>query len=109
MPERLLGQVDAYCYMVQRGKPAAMVAVQERHLAEVSQVITGVHKLNVYVEPLSEGWLSVWIYKYSHILQVIKDLQQAPKTALDHWILGKLFGYSEEAIQEFFESSHLDE
>lgn len=27
-----IGEIQAYCYMVQRGKPAAMVPIQERHL-----------------------------------------------------------------------------
>lgn len=104
VPERLLGQIDAYCYMVQRGKPASTIPVQERYLETVSRTVTETHGLNIYVEPLSEGWVNVWIYKYPHILQVIQALQQAPKTVFDHWVLGKLFGYSEEAIHEFLRS-----
>lgn len=102
---RLLGQVDAYCYMVERGKPAALVPVQERWLEEVSRLVTDTYGLKVYTESLSDGWAGLWIYKYPHVLEVIKAMRQAPQTVFDHWALGKLFGYTEEAIHEFLLSN----
>lgn len=108
IPERTLGEIDANCYMVQRGKPAAMIPVQERFLDTVTQVITETHGLSVYVEGLALGWANVWVYQYPHILHVIKALQQGPETVFEHWILGKLFGYSEEAIQDFLRSLDLN-
>lgn len=94
------GEVTAYCYMVHRGKPAAMVPVQERYRKDVISLVTN-QDLKVYTEPLAEGWFTLWIYKYQHILDVIKSVPQAPNSVFDHWILGKLFGYEESAIQEF--------
>lgn len=94
------GEVMAYCYMVKRGKPAAMVAVQERYRTEVIRIVADMG-LQTYIEPLDDGWFTLWIYRYPHIFEVIKCLPQTPKTITDHWILGKLFGYDEEAIQEF--------
>lgn len=56
------------------------------------------------MEILSKGWVTFWGYKYPHILEVIKNMPQAPKTVYDHWVLGKLFGYDEVAIQEFVQT-----
>lgn len=96
----ITGEVMAYCYMVKRGKPAAMVAVQECYISEVTGIVAELG-LQIYTEPLSEGWFTLWIYRYQHILEVIKCLPQTPRTVTDHWILGKLFGYDEAAIKEF--------
>ena len=103
------GEIEAYCYLVQRGKPAALVAIQERHVERALALITQAFGLNAFTEPLAEGWVSLWIYKYPHILDVIKTVPQAPKTVADHWILGKLFGYEEAAIQEFLQLSDANE
>lgn len=93
-----------YCYMVQRGKPAALMPIQERHLEAAEKTVTEVFGLKIYVEKLHPGWVSLWIYKYPHILEVIKTAPQDPRTVTDHWLLGKLFGYEEAAIQELLES-----
>ncbi|GMA52052.1 hypothetical protein GCM10025857_34090 [Alicyclobacillus contaminans] len=100
MPGGYKAVLANYCYMVQRGKPAASMALQERYIEEASDFVDG-YKLNAHVETLSEGWVTFWVYKYEHILEVIKSMPQAPKTAFDHWVLGKLFGYEEAAIAEF--------
>ena len=99
-------EIDAYCYMVQRGKPAAMVSIQERHLKEAVALVTDLYQLKVYTENLVEGWTTLWIYRYPHILEVIKSVPQVPDTVFDHWLLGKLFGYEEVAIQEFLGTKH---
>lgn len=100
LPGEVLGRLRAYCEMVQKGKPAAMLPIQARYVNEAKTIIQsyGLHK---YLEKLAEGWLMLWIYRFPHILEVIKSVPQAPRTAYDHWVLGKLFGYSEEAIGEF--------
>lgn len=96
----LLGRLRVYCEMVQRGKPAAMFPIQARYANEAKTIIQS-YGLHEYLEKLAEGWLTLWIYKFPHILEVIKSVPQAPSTAYDHWVLGKLFGYSEEVIHEF--------
>lgn len=97
------GEIGAYCYMVKRGKPAAMIPIQERYAPEAISLIEK-HELNSYTEWLSEGWKTLWIYKYPHILEVIKSVPQAPSAVFEHWLLGKLFGYEEAAIHEFIEA-----
>ncbi|WAH38605.1 hypothetical protein [Alicyclobacillus dauci] len=95
-----------YCYMVQRGKPAASMALQTRYVEEATTIATEEYQLHIYTEELSDGWVTFWVYKYSHILNVIKMTPQEPVTTFDHWLLGKLFGYEEAAIQEFLSVKH---
>lgn len=98
------GEVSANAYMVERGKPAAMIAVQERYAEEAVSFIEDTFALKTHIENLANGWITLWIYKYKHILDVIKMAPQAPQTVTDHWILGKLFGYEESAIDGFISS-----
>lgn len=101
------GQIQAYSYMVKNGKPAAMLPVHDRDIDAATELVTTTFGLNAYVEDLAEGWKTLWIYKHEHIAEVIKSLPQAPKTIVDHWILGKLFGYEESAISDFLKSKLL--
>src|SRR5690606_31162220 len=94
--ERSLGELEAYCYMVHRGgKPDANMALQERYL-ESARALIQENGLKCYVEDLAPGWKTVWVYHHPHILHVIRELRHVPETVFDHWVLGKLFGYSEE-------------
>lgn len=105
MSSHSLGELEAYCYMVKRGgKPAASLALQDRYLEAANQIVEE-NGLSIYVEDLAPGWVTVWVYKYPHVLEVIKAVPQAPTTVFDHWVLGKLFGYSEESIRDFVEST----
>jgi len=101
MNEFTLGQIDIYCNMVLAGvKPAACFPIQSRHKEESLKQIE-VYGLKIYCNTLADGWETIWIYKYDHILEVIKASPDFPKNTFDHWLLGKLFGYSEEAISQF--------
>lgn len=105
MSDQIIGELEAYCYMIHRGgKPAASVAIQDRYLETAASIVES-HGLKYHVEELSPGWKTFWVYQYPHILDVIKALPQAPETVFDHWALGKLFGYSEESIQNFLSTS----
>ncbi|MGG0888985.1 hypothetical protein [Cytobacillus horneckiae] len=98
--ERIEGELSAYCYQVTRGKPVACMAVQERY---VQKCIVIVSRENLFhmVAPLSDGWVTFWVYKYPHMLEIIKNIPDKPKTVTDHWVLGKLFGYDEQSISDF--------
>lgn len=104
MPEGVIAKLDTYCNMVRCGKPAACLPLQTRYVDAATSTIEG-HGLRYHIEELALGWATVWVYKYPHILNVIEATRQAPKTAYDHWVLGKLFGYSEEAIRDFVGAS----
>ena len=43
----------------------------------------------------------IFIYKYEHQLNLFKFCLPFPRTYEKHYILGKLFGYSDKAIEEF--------
>jgi hypothetical protein len=95
------GQINIYCQSVFSGcKPCALFPLQDRYVEEVKKQING-NALFVYAEFLYEGWQTVWIYKLSFMLEIIKALPKEPKSAFDHWVLGKAFGYSDSQISEY--------
>lgn len=100
LTDYLIGRLGVYCYMVKKGKPAAMLPIKTKYLESVKELIRE-RQLEFHVENLTKDWYKLWIYKHSHILEVIKALQQEPETTFDHWVLGKLFGYSEESIGDY--------
>lgn len=103
MNEFLKGQIFTYCELVARGKPAAIISIQDRYVNEAIEVVK-CNKLYHIVEELSEGWKTLWIYKERYMEEIIKKMPEKPKTVYDHWVLGKIFGYSDEAIKEYLET-----
>ncbi|MNW38870.1 hypothetical protein D3C74_159480 [compost metagenome] len=97
-------ELITYSQLVKRGKPAASIPLQEKHLEAALKIVEQEGELLTHIEKLSDGWLTFWVYRYPHILEIIKNSPQAPNTVYDHWILGKLFGYEEAAIQEFIQT-----
>lgn len=79
-----------------------MLPLQERFSKEAKRIIEN-NGLCSYLDHYYPEWVTVWIYKSedAYLLEIIKSLPQVPKSVLDHWILGKLFGYSDEAIRKF--------
>ena len=81
-----------------------MLPIQNRYTDELQRYIESQYELHVYTEALTEEWTTLWIYKDSHMLKIIQSLPQKPETMFDHWILGKIFGYSDETIRQYLES-----
>lgn len=104
MNEFLNLKIGLACDMVSKGKPCASEPVQERYVKDIINKIKQEFNLKVYTEDLAEEWKTVWIYKDEYMLEIIKSLPEQPKTVLDHWVLGKAFGYSDEAIRIFLET-----
>jgi hypothetical protein len=102
--EFVQGQLAAYCSMVKNGKPAALLSIKSCHV-ESALALIQTYDLHSYVENLSDERKSLWIYKFPHVLEVIKSTKQAPVTNVDHWMLGKLFGYDEQSINDFLEKA----
>ena len=70
--------------MVSRGcKPVAETALQNRHLKEVREIVEKA-SLYFYSEFLYEGWSTIYIYKHSHMLEIIKNTLHEPKTIYEH-------------------------
>lgn len=102
------GQVLNYCESVSLGvKSVAVIPIQKRYKTEITDYIENNQKLLLEIEPLTDDWLNVYIYKYSFYKEVIKGLPDKPKTNFEHWILGKVFGYSDDSIAKFIEKSKL--
>jgi len=97
----VLSSLETQAALVARGvRPAAMEAVQDRYLEEARRIADR-HGLCALVEDLADGWKEVWVYKHPHIGFVIEKTGRQPATAFEHWVLGKVFGYSEEAIADY--------
>lgn len=84
------------------------MALQDRHVDEATKLVTEEHRLHVYTEWLYGGWVTFWVYKYDHILEVIQSTTPVPNTPFDHWVLGKLYGYDESSIAEYLNESNED-
>ena len=106
MNDFIINRIDFNCDMVQKGKPCSCEAIQDRYVHEAIKVINN-FKLKSYAEELSVGWKTIWIYKDEYMLEVIKKLPEQPKTIFEHWVLGKAFGYSDEAIKNFLQTKLL--
>lgn len=108
MQERVVGELNSYCYMVKTGcKPVAMMPIQDRYLGEVKSIVENTDGLKFHSEFLYEGWSTIYIYKHDYLLEVIKNSPDEPKTVYEHWILGKMFGYSDEEIGRFIETKQI--
>ncbi len=95
------GEIAALCLMVERGKPAALLPIPSREIPAAYDWVKRVSDCRVYFEPLAPHWMSLWVYKRPWILEVIKRASRQPTDLMAHWINGKLFGYSDDAIEEY--------
>ena len=93
--------------MINKGKPISCEAIQDRYVDESINVIND-YNLQYYIEELSEGWKCIWIYREDYMLEIIKNLPNNPTSIYEHWILGKAFGYSDEAIKEFITNKKIE-
>ena len=100
----MLGQLESECYMVQRGKPAALAPIKKSMYMDYKVFVEEEYNLKVLIQDISEEWVSFYIYKSDYIKEIIESLPEKPESIFDHWVLGKLFGYSDEAINEFLKS-----
>ena len=93
-------QVQSQTYMIQRGKPCSCVGIKIKERADVTTYLDS-QDIRYHFEELSPGWCTLWLYDHEFMLEVIKASPDTPRTVYDHWILGKMFGYSDEAIKKF--------
>ena len=95
-------QIYNYCDCVAKGcKPVAMMSIKRKDVDEAVSIVSNIN-LNYYIEEMEDNdWTILYIYKHDYLLDVIKASPSHPTTTFDHWILGKMFGYSDEAIKDF--------
>lgn len=97
------GQLNAYCYEVEKGtKPVALILVKTIYVDEIKQCVEE-HSLRVKVKEVNEypEWSSAYIFKDKYLGKVIENAPEEPSSIYDHWILGKLFGYSDAEIKAY--------
>ena len=110
--ERLDAESQALVYSQQVAAGAKLAAT----LQVKGQLITAIEGTceregcNILFEK-RDGWAYVWIYKYPFVRLLIEEIKRrgAPKSALDTWVNGKLFGYSDYEIACALEKEgHID-
>jgi hypothetical protein len=98
------GQLTELCQAVYRGaKPCAMMPIKEsdKQIAKITAMKENC-KFRIEEEHI-DGWIVIWIYVHDELMNVIDCLPEKPITAADHYLLGALFGYSNEMICKFLE------
>lgn len=106
-PAPVIASLQTQALLVSRGvRPAAVEVLQERYLDEARRVAEH-HQLLWRADGLATGWTEFWLYRHPHLSRVIDCMPRKPATAYEHWVLGKLFGYSEEAIADFLNAQEL--
>jgi hypothetical protein len=95
-----LNKIVHHCRYIKTGKPCSCEAIQDQYVDKVIQYVKE-QNLKSHIEPLCKDWKTIWIYRDDYMLNIIKNLPDTPKTTFDHWVLGKAFGYSDEAIREY--------
>ena len=99
-----MGQTSAFCWCVERGvKPCANICVKSKYTQPILGYIASIcPKLSVIVKDnmVVPGYTDIYVYKHSHIKDVIDALDSIPES-VKHWYQGKLFGISDAEIEEF--------
>ncbi len=108
----ILGQIDAYCFMVSRGKPAAQIMIPRELGCLALEAVHSSHDCYGFIEEAeTDGeWCNLWIYKRPFMLEIIQARRKAEKylpAALGFWLAGCLFGYSQEEIESGWESRYI--
>jgi hypothetical protein len=101
MNEFSKGQLTELCQMVYRGcKPCAMMPIMAKNI-QVAKMVCTMENCKFKAVELSDGWFTFWIYIRDELPKVIDLLPLEPKTEADHYLIGALFGYSNDAICDY--------
>lgn len=94
------GQIHTYCYMVSTGKPVASLQIK---LAQLDEAIGPIidYDLSYYVNNIDETWCVLFIYKQPFMREIIKESLSMPYSVTSEWFNGCMYGYSQEAIQNY--------
>lgn len=98
-----LGSILAHILLINgRVRPVALVMVRNEHLEKCIDLIKN-EGMNIILNPRGNNHTAVYIYKNSSLGHIINFALGKPydKKTLMHWINGKMFGYSDESIEDF--------
>jgi hypothetical protein len=95
------GQLTELCQMVVRGcKPCAIMPIKTKDL-NFAKFLCKREKCLSHSSELNDDWHTLWIFKREELFKVINLLRENPVTEADHYLLGALFGYSNDAICDY--------
>ena len=95
-----LGQIQELCYMVKRGKPCALMSLKRRYINLAGKICIN-EGLKFKTYSVDDVWDEFWIFKRVEMSKIIDELPKEPKSDLDHYLLGAIFGYSHDSICDF--------
>lgn len=100
------GMLMQIAYDVERGaKPAGEVTVKKDKVSEYVSLVHKHSKTVCYIEPLDDTFSTVFIVKDPRMVALLRARPRDPKTITDHFLLGKLFGYSDDAILDWIDAN----
>jgi hypothetical protein len=92
-----------HVYLVKRGvKPTSIITIKRTEIGEAIKIVKE-ENLHYHTEQMEYGWVNFWIYKNGLLHKIIKELPDKPETAIDHFLLGIIFGYDVDSILRFIE------
>ena len=103
------GQLTELAAQVAAGaKPVAEVSIKSDEGDECTKYVHQHYPaLFCYLEGLGCEWATLWIMKDRRMIPIIRNRPRNPVGAVDHFYLGKLFGYSDAAILDFIDEEWL--
>lgn len=104
MNEFTEGQLTEMCQMVFReSKPSALALLKKVNLNRAENICIK-EGCEYWTKEIDRKWREFWVFKRKEMLEVIKLLPEVPKTKLDHYLLGAIFGYSNNAICDYLKN-----
>lgn len=99
---RLWGEARIYCEQVKAGaKLMANMGFHKRHIQMIRELVEE-EGLKIILEERSDERIEATIYKYAYVLLIRQERQiligDKTHTALNIWMSGKFFGYSDYEI-----------
>ena len=104
-----VGRITQDCFLVNEGvRPVAEVVVRKEvweDLLSEPLVANALVNLQYHLIPRGEHHIAVFVFKYPHLLDVIRYLsgESTDPQIFMAWASGKMFGYSEDQIAQYLE------
>lgn len=99
-------QIIELAQQVYRGSKSCAVMPIKESDKQLAKIICMKEMCKFRIENSVEGWCVIWIYIQDELMNVIDCLPKTPETAADHYLLGSLFGYSNESICAFLQQEN---
>lgn len=122
-----LKEISDNCYLIEKGVRSCYLGVvtgpsesydygtsDDKHyvysldekLKEIEKMVKSYDLHFAYYKKKTEEWedherADIWIYKYPHQGHIIKMIANDESYYSKEWIVGKLLGYGDEAMEEF--------